>query len=336
MKFNMKKVISILMVLACVFTMFPQIKADAASSDFKVIPIDTEGSATLIDLNGTYILIDGGENATKTVNYLKNHCSKKNGKIELEAVILTHNHGDHSNGIVKILESPGTFRVKNFYMENLFEPKEKDKKQKELTQAINTHKSVYKTYKYPSVTKLNPKDSVRGFGIIRNNINVLNVTIYPPVKNYINEDTREAKSDGYKLNESSLIVKVTSQTNKALMMGDCYDKGFVDLCRKYGVNEFQSDICVMAHHGLKTYNVADKGRYSIGNKNYSEIDLHNKYIGAYTYILPTTKDRINRHKNFAPNIARYKKGLRRVEGNRYSINIMFPYGDAYCESGWLK
>lgn len=319
MKINLQKIISIFMILACMFTVLPQLTAEAASSsDFELYTIDVEGSATLIDFHGSYILVDGGKDAAKVVNYLQKNCKKKNGKVVLAAVVLTHNHVDHINGILQILNSPDKFKVENFYMENLFEANSSHKGK--LNDAIKKHRKTY--HQYPAVTKLEPGDPACGLGMI-NNISSLTLTVYPPVKNYLKTDT--VHDEGFKLNECSMVVKVDSSQKNALMMGDCYDMGFVDLCRKYGTSEFQSDICVMAHHGLRSYNVADKTRYSIGNKQYSEIDIYNKYIDASYYILPTTKELMHKKDKYLTNIKRYKTKLKKNDDDTSVVQVVFPW-----------
>ena len=80
------------------------------------------GDASLISYNNKYVLIDGGKSSAyidKLKKFLVSVCNPTNGKIVLEAVIVSHNHSDHYGGIVKLLKDTNTFKVKKVIKSNV-------------------------------------------------------------------------------------------------------------------------------------------------------------------------------------------------------------------------
>ncbi len=68
-----------------------------------------QGDSILIELSsGKNILIDAGENSSPVISYLK-----KNNITRLDAIIVTHPHGDHIGGIADVVRG---FEVGSFYM----------------------------------------------------------------------------------------------------------------------------------------------------------------------------------------------------------------------------
>lgn len=59
-----------------------------------------QGDSILIDLGQTEILIDGGEQSSSVVNYLKNYVDGS-----LEVMVATHPHTDHIGGLIAVLAS---------------------------------------------------------------------------------------------------------------------------------------------------------------------------------------------------------------------------------------
>ena len=91
-------------LLALLFTYLPglfdtptDLPAGAATTDFAVHFIDVgQGDSTLIQANGKYMLIDGGERGSETtvVKYLN-----RLGVEHLDIVVATHPHSDHIGGL---------------------------------------------------------------------------------------------------------------------------------------------------------------------------------------------------------------------------------------------
>lgn len=101
MKNNLKRVISLLLVLILIIALLPVDIFAATYSTAKVHYIDVgQGDAVLIESNKKYMLIDTGENKNTVSNYLKKQKVKK-----LDYLILTHPDSDHIGGAATVIKN---------------------------------------------------------------------------------------------------------------------------------------------------------------------------------------------------------------------------------------
>ncbi len=106
--FNIKKFIALFLALSLSLAGCSQEKnassvQTSAGKDLEVHFIDVgQGSSTLIESDGCYMLVDGGDSkySSKVVSYLEDQSVDK-----LDYIIATHYDADHLNGVVGALEN---------------------------------------------------------------------------------------------------------------------------------------------------------------------------------------------------------------------------------------
>ena len=103
----------------------------AQNTEDRIHMLDVKGDAILIESNGKFVLVDGGEDSDNprnfpeltvahryeedVVNYLKKVAGDKNGKVTLEFIIGTHAHSDHLGGLDTVVNHPD-ITVKKIYL----------------------------------------------------------------------------------------------------------------------------------------------------------------------------------------------------------------------------
>lgn len=289
------------LVCANICTPFTKVNAQELPGEFKlhVIECPEDGLAALIEVNKKYVLVDGGKGDTTVANYLARNCEKEDEKVVLEAIVLTHNHNDHITGILNILNDTNRFKVKKIFMEDIYNPGSEFKS--DLNAAIQKQRKVYGKNALEAVHMV--EKNGKGYKAAEECENIeldkVNIKIYPPMDDFVGGKKLDntTHSRGYRMNEASLVVKVNGNSRSALIMGDALDYGFASLALsdKYA-EEFKSDFCILAHHGLRSYQPQKKKEYATFNKNgekitcnINELALYNRHITASHYVFASSK-----------------------------------------------
>ena len=218
-------------LLALLFTYLPgwlgstnDIPAGAAAADFAVHFIDVgQGDSTLIQANGKYMLIDGGERGSETtvVKYLNSL-----GVEHLDIVVATHPHSDHIGGLAYgILDK---FTVGTVIAPQL---------SKEHTPTTQTYeqflRAVAKLKKNGTTASLARPGTEYALGEAV-------CTILGPLK-----------EDGEEYNNDSVIMRVQYGNFSVLVTGDAERDVEKQLVDKWG-KELQTALLKAGHHGSKT------------------------------------------------------------------------------------
>ena len=285
---QLKRLLSVLLVFVMAFTFAP-VKINAASENsVKYYFIDVTGScgkgdATLIRYNdhGTlhFVLVDCGPE--KDYSTLKNALSscipQTNGKIVLDAVIITHDHTDHAGALKNLCHDTGKINkdniavvVKNVYCSQIDKNTIANKIETEKTNIPQTIVSTGKTIELGECT---------------------GITIFGSAKKSNNA------------NQDSMTVEVVGKTT-ALIFGDQTYDGLNATIKKYKnkFSESSYDVCKFGHHGLRT-------KEETSDLN-DECNLYNKYIKAKYYIMTTTRDKIESKSALDNNYKTIKKTLK--------------------------
>ncbi len=170
-----------------------------------------QGSSTLVESNGRYMLIDGGDrsHSSYVVSFMKNL-----GITTLDYIVVSHYHADHLNGIIGALEAfqcpvvicPDYEADSKLYQS--FISRVKDKNMETI------HPSIGDTYTLGNAD----------FSIIS-----------PVDYTYTNE------------NNNSIGIRLTNGRDSFLFTGDAEAKSEEDIC-KLGIN-LSCDVYAAGHHG---------------------------------------------------------------------------------------
>ena len=228
------------------------------SLDFYFINIGY-GSATLIKLpNGKYFLIDGGYK--KFSNKLLSYINELKIK-EFEALINTHPHPDHIEGLIEVLKN---YKVKKVYgshplnFKNL--PEEFQKNFDEFALLIKNKKIPYQILRRGDVLKLD---------------NTIEINVLHP--EHLTDD----------LNDSSIVLEFKYFKRKVILPADIGPKAQKELFKIYG-NRLKCDLLLIPHHGgfsnidfIKTTNpeiaILSVGKNPYGNPVKKTIYWYKKY-----------------------------------------------------------
>lgn len=184
------------------------------SSGLTVHFIDVgQADCALLECNGTYILIDGGnvEDSSRVVSYLK-----KAGVEELAAVFCSHAHEDHVGGLAGVLAVYPTKAV--------YAPTQTDSS-KCFDDFVR-----YTGQQGLAITIPSPGDTITFGGAT--------VAILGPVKDYA--DT----------NDTSLVLMVTYGDHRFLFTGDMETTAETDLIESGA--DLRADVLKVGHHGSDT------------------------------------------------------------------------------------
>jgi competence protein ComEC len=178
-----------------------------------------QGDAALITTpSNQRILIDGGPNDAvmarldKTIPFYERR---------LDAVILTHPHSDHLNGLIKVLK---TYEVKKIYMTGVLHTTP------EYIEFLDEIKA--KNLKAENVTagkELELSDGIK-------------LNFLYPYKNLVGQKVEN-------LNNSSIVTRLVWNKSSFIFMGDLEAEAQTDLLKQNA--NVQSEVIKIAHHGSK-------------------------------------------------------------------------------------
>jgi len=274
---KIKSIIALSLVILIIVDLFPNVTVDAATNELtvhniKVVNSDHKrGDATLLDCNGLYVLIDGGPNGSgynQLYKYLNANCKRNSaGKIVLEAIIISHNHGDHYKGAMRILNDTTNFKVKKVYRTAIDVPTELKSACKNATNGVEIM----------TVGKIIPLK-----------FNGSTVTVYGPAKNFTSGQSTIKAID---VNNSSTIVTADNGIISGIFMGDLYKAGFEEAIKKYGTTLFNGNynVCKYGHHGVRITNLVNG---KVAQSLQDEVKLYKQYINASFYYLSASKNQI--------------------------------------------
>ena len=189
----------------------------APSGYLKIHYIDVgQADCALIECNGEFILIDGGNVADSqlVVSYLQQH-----GVEELLAVICTHAHEDHVGGLPGVLAVYRTYHVyapTRTYSSKCFDDFVHYTDQQDL-----------------EITIPQPGDYLSFGGAT--------MTILGPVKSYADP------------NDTSIVVRIDYGTTRFLFTGDMETQAENDMLEYWGSRQdWRADVLKVGHHGSET------------------------------------------------------------------------------------
>lgn len=317
------------MVLLCFImtaTLFSGTKpAEAASGDVSIQFIDVtkgdvgRGDATLIDCNGKYVLVDGGSGDKDTYRHLKDYlltyCKKTSGRIELEAVIASHNHGDHVGGLTKLLNDTSTFKVKTVYR-NTVNDNEDFNKECANAKAVVKVGRRFKT-QGGTIDKTDKSTSNIHTAIKTIELEGTTISIYPPALDF------EMLSFGSNaVNNSSMIVRVdrADGSGAALLLGDLMKTGLKSAIGAYP-NLFKNNftVCKFGHHGLRGGDNDDIT---------TELKLYNENIKTKYYVFTCSQKKLNEktiNKNNYNDIIKGLNGIKVEHKASYIVDYEFSW-----------
>lgn len=228
--------------------------SDQSTSYMKIHFIDVgQADCTLIDANGTYMLVDAGNNEDSEliITYLKNI-----GVSRLEYVIGTHPHEDHIGSLDAIIN---TFEIGKVILPDVLHTSVTFE---ELLDAIGN--------KGLKITKPIVGQSYE--------IGKANFTIIAPNTNY-----------GDELNNWSVGIKIVNGNHSIVMCGDAEEKAEIDMLAN-DIN-IGADILKVSHHGSQTSSSDDF--IEAINPTYAVIStgLNNDYGHPHKEILTKLKSR---------------------------------------------
>lgn len=275
------------MVLALQSSFVSQAASIPLNTDLTIsfIKVDNggKGDATLIDCKGKYFLVDGGKagSYSQLTAHLKKRCKKTNDKIVLEGIILTHYHGDHQEGLIKLLGDP-EFKVKTIYRNNCALPVG-DK----ITVANSEHYYNMVAKVKDAVKKAGAATQIVSFnnGCTQISANGTTINLYPSAyctNNPSQEilDSIKAHDAVYVTNNTSIIVQIVNSNKlSALLLGDITTAGLNAAWNKYGGEIFNRkySVCKVGHHGVRGSDIASVNREC----NFYDAHLNNLNVGHY-------------------------------------------------------
>jgi len=182
-----------------------------------------QGDCELIEANGHYLLIDGGERGSgdRVIKYLR-----KQGVETLDYVVATHPHSDHMGGLAYgVLEAfpVGTVIAPRFSPENTPTTQTYEK----FLDAVTALVADGAKAEYAKPGKSYP-------------LGEASFTILGPLC-----------EDGKNYNNDSVIVRVEVQNSAALFMGDAEKSVEAALVQEYGAG-LGAGLLKAGHHGSKT------------------------------------------------------------------------------------
>lgn len=170
-----------------------------------------QGNALLVESNGHYMLIDGGNRnySSFVVSYLK-----KQGVKELDYIIVSHYDADHLNGVVGALNA---LDVKTILAPN-----------------YKTDTNIYQSY----LTVMNKKGYKAKHPTVGDTYTLGNAsfTVVSPMNYNYGE-----------LNDNSIGIKLTYNLNSFLILGDAEAESEADILSSK--EDLSADVYLASHHG---------------------------------------------------------------------------------------
>lgn len=283
---GLKKLLCMIMTVIVLCSVY-QMDTQAASVNTKFYFIDVatgidagKGDATLIDCNGKYVLVDCGtsDSYQKLHSSLTDYCTKKSGKVIIEALIITHNHLDHMGAIEKLFKA-SDITVKKVYYTSI---------------GSDNHISTIK-----AAVPSDKRKTIQVGQIQTLTFNATQINIYGPAKDFTNDDSIDFTTA---VNNSSMMVQVSGSIS-GLILGDLHHKGLIQAQEVYGYTGVLKsgnnyDVCKFGHHGL---------RRTTESKVISECNLYKDLINANSYVMTASTAKIKSEDVLATNYALIKK-----------------------------
>ena len=217
----MKKLMSLLLLCSLLLTFSgcfaPDAGLQAPSGTLSIHYIDVgQADCALIECDGQYILIDGGNVADSSlvVSYLQ-----KQGVEELADVICSHAHEDHVGGLPGVLAVYPTQRV--------------------YAPTKTYHSDCFDDFRHYAdqqgleITIPKPGDSLQ--------LGDAKLTILGPVKSYADP------------NDTSIVVRIDYGSTSFLFTGDMETQAENDMLDYWGIGyDWNMDVLKVGHHGSET------------------------------------------------------------------------------------
>lgn len=215
-----------------------------------------QGNCTLIKSNGSYALIDAGENdqGEKVVSYLQSQ-----GVDHLDYAVATHPHSDHIGGMDIVLSQIPTTNIIMPQLEDSLVP---------TTRTYEDLLTAISTYGVNVITAQMGESYDLGGGILR---------VVGPAGTF--QD----------LNNSSVGIKFTYGERRFLFTGDMENQA-EEAVLKSGEN-LQADVFLLGHHGSSTSN-DDDFLDAVGAQYYiAAVGYNNQYGHPHRETLKKAQDR---------------------------------------------
>jgi len=213
--------LNLFILLSIVFALIYYVSSDQIdSSGINIHFLSVgQGDAELIqDTAGKNILIDGGPDST-VLGELDKYTKFYQRKID--AIILTHPHADHVNGLVDVVEK---YQVGHVY----------------LTGVLHTAPEYIKFLSILKEKNIPTTDIIAGDSLSLSDGADLKF-LYPKTK------LVGSKVDN--LNNTSVVAKLIYGDKSAIFMGDLEDEGQIELMKLS--QDLTADILKVSHHGSK-------------------------------------------------------------------------------------
>ncbi len=234
-----------------------------ASKPLSVTAIDVgRGDALLVTFpNGRHMLIDAGtkyDADTFVLPYLKSHHITT-----LDAVVATHEHDDHLEGIVEVLKHTKVLRL----YDSGFPLKKADG-------AIEKNNID----KYAGALKKISRKEIRGGMSLHVGSSVVSskdvrIDVLSPHQSLIHKlltKLHNPLSSHRVVNEGSVVLRLSYGTNRFVLMGDAGSIAAHDMTKLHG-RSVRSDVLKVGHHGFAP---ADKELYGqVFTKKYNKIAI---------------------------------------------------------------
>lgn len=230
-----------------------------------------QGEMAVIKEKSTYIMVDSGS-ITNDTSYIFDNFAKNQNIDKIDAIVISHFHEDHVNGIEDILEKYKVSYLIYAYpydMESEEYIKLKEKLDKSSTKSI--------------VVKAEDKIQIDN----------VDINVVFPKSEYV----QNGNNDSEKENANSLVVNINIKGKNYLFMGDSTKIAENDIVQNLKkINVSKIDLLKVAHHGSKTstseeyiekispYVAVISAKYKVYKHPSNEtITTLNKY-GVITYI----------------------------------------------------
>lgn len=207
----LQMVCSLMIMMAAVFIMTPQhVRAEGEQLRVEFLDVG-QGNAILLESQGHYVLIDGGDRETSSfvVSYLE-----EQGIDTFDYVVASHFDSDHLAGLIGVLHQFGVNQI--------------------LTPGYEGDTKLYQSFEEAvrqyQVMEIHPQqEEVYSFGTAQ--MEILGPVYY-------------GHSDG---NEDSICIRVTNGENRFLICGDIGEDTETELVHT-GV-DLSADVYLLNHHG---------------------------------------------------------------------------------------